>query len=87
MLILAAKKLSTLQKTNLYLQEETLDYKKWMIKIRERFQQIISPQAHVEFSVDAYNLFLSRSAHACAQPWTLAFKYRWILQVLWLVKL
>ena len=33
-----------------------------MIKIRTRFQQIVPPQAHVEFSVDPYNLFLGRPA-------------------------
>ena len=41
-----------------------------MIQIRARFQQI----ARIEFSVDPYNLFLSRSARACAWPWNSAFK-------------
>ena len=37
-----------------------------MIKIRARFQQIVPPSDHIEFSVDPFNLFLSRPARACA---------------------
>ena len=36
-----------------------------MIQIRARFQQIVQPQARIEFSVDPYNLFLpGHLAHA-----------------------
>ena len=70
MLFSDAKTLLTLQKSNLYLQQETKiikseERRERMIQIRARFQQIVPPQAPIEFSVDAYNLFLRRSARTC----------------------
>ena len=44
-----------------------------MIQIRARFQQIVPPQACIEFSVDPYNLFLRWFARACAETWNSPF--------------
>ena len=39
-----------------------------MIPIRARFHQIVPPQARIEFSVDLYNLFLSRALDRETRP-------------------
>ena len=66
----AAKILSTLPKSNLYLQYETKIMKSGETRADEqnstRFQQIVPPQDYIEFSVDPFNPFLSRPARACA---------------------